>query len=321
MADSTSPVVVAALYRFVRLPDYRELRKPLLDNCRAIGLKGTLLLAPEGINGTVAGSRSAIDRLRARLLADPRFRDMEYKESLAIGMPFYRMKVKLKREIVTLGESAADPTRRVGSYVDPNDWNALINNPEVLVVDTRNDYEVAVGTFQRAVNPKTESFRDFPAFVREQLSPEKHRAVAMFCTGGIRCEKATSLLLAEGFEAVYHLKGGILKYLETVPASDSLWQGECFVFDQRVSVRHGLEQGQFELCFGCRHPLSPGDKESPRFEAGVSCPHCHANQSPSKRARARERQHQIELASARRRQHLGPQHWTEDAPQDNSTRG
>ena len=321
MADSSTPVVVAALYQFARLPDYRELRETLLEKCCSLELKGTLLLAPEGINGTVAGKRHAVDHLLAHLLGDARFRDMEYKESLATERPFYRMKVKLKKEIVTLGAPEADPTRRVGTYVDPGNWNALISDPEVLVVDTRNDYEVRVGTFRRAMNPKTGSFRDFPAFVREHLSPKKHKKVAMFCTGGIRCERATSLLLAEGFENVYHLKGGILKYLETVPASDSLWEGECFVFDQRVSLMHGLAEGQFQLCYGCRHPLSPEDKKSPRFEAGVSCPHCYADQSDSKRARARERQQQIELANARRQPHLGPRTWAAPAQRNNTTLG
>jgi UPF0176 protein len=320
LADSTTPVVVAALYRFVRLPDYRELRETLLEKCLSLDLKGTLLLAPEGINGTVAGKRHAIDHLRTRLWGDARFRDMEYKESLATEVPFYRMKVKLKKEIVTLGAPEADPTRRVGTYVNPADWNALISDPEVLVVDTRNDYEVLVGTFRRAMNPQTGSFREFPAFVRENLSPEKHKKVAMFCTGGIRCEKATSLLLAEGFDDIYQLKGGILKYLETVPASDSLWDGECFVFDQRVSVTHGLAKGQFQLCYGCRHPLPPEDQKSPRFETGVSCPHCDADLSDSRRARARERQQQIELANARGQPHLGPRTWTAPTQQNNTAR-
>lgn len=305
MSKTPPPVVVASLYRFVRLTDYRALRDPLLDQCRALGLKGTLLLAPEGINGTVAGDRGAIDELRGYLGKDLRFQDMEYKESLATAMPFYRMKVKLRKEIVTLAEPAADPTVRVGTYVEPDDWNALISDPDVLVIDTRNDYEVTVGTFRRAANPNTGSFREFPAYVRERLSGQKHRKVAMFCTGGIRCEKATSLLLAEGFGEVYHLKGGILRYLETVPKADSLWEGECFVFDQRVSVRHGLEKGKFRLCYGCRHPLSPEDRQSPQYEEGVSCPHCYTGQSESKRNRARERQQQVELASRRNQSHLG----------------
>jgi UPF0176 protein len=241
------------------------------------------------------------------LFADPRFQQTEYKESFTTEIPFYRMKVRVKKEIVTLGEPAADPTRQVGTYVAPQDWNTLISDPGICVIDTRNDYEVKMGTFQRAINPGTGSFREFPAFVRQSLLPERHRRIAIFCTGGIRCEKASSLLLAEGFEEVYHLKGGILKYLEIVPESESLWHGECFVFDQRVSVIHGLRVGEYELCYGCQHPLSLADKSSPHYEAGVSCRHCHGRLTASKRAGARERHRQVYLARAKNLRHLGPQ--------------
>jgi UPF0176 protein len=300
-------VVVVTLYRFVRLPDHRELRTRLADLCQQLDITGTLLLAPEGINGTLAGSRGAVDEFRSVLLDDPRFQQTEYKESFTADMPFYRMKVRIKKEIVTLGEPAADPIRRVGTYVAPEDWNTLISDPDILVIDTRNDYEVRMGTFQGAINPATGSFREFPAFLRQSLSPERHRKIAMFCTGGIRCEKASSLLLAEGFEEVYHLKGGILKYLEIVPEYKSLWNGECFVFDQRVSVTHGLRPGGYQLCYGCRHPLSPADISSPHYEAGVSCCHCHGALTTGKRAGARERHRQVTLARAKNLRHLGPQ--------------
>ena len=307
MTANLPKIVVASLYRFVRLPDYRELRTRLADLCQQLDIMGTILLAPEGINGTVAGSRLAVNEFRSVLLGDPRFQKMEYKECFTIEMPFYRMKVRVKKEIVTLGEPAADPSRQVGTYVAPEDWNTLISDPGILVIDTRNDYEVRMGTFQGAINPGTGSFRELPAFLRQSLSPERQRRIAIFCTGGIRCEKASSLLLAEGFEEVYHLKGGILKYLEVVPEYQSLWRGECFVFDQRVSVKHGLRVGEYELCYGCRQPLSLADKSSPHYEAGVSCCHCHGTLTAGKRAGARERHRQVFLARAKNLRHLGPQ--------------
>jgi UPF0176 protein len=266
--------VVATFYKFVKLPDFAEKRDPLLSHCQAQGIKGTILLAAEGINGTIAGSRQAIDSVLSFLRSDPHFVDLEPKESHADFSPFDRMKVRLKKEIVTLGLPEIDPSDRVGIYVHPKDWNALISDPEVTVIDTRNDYEVSIGTFKGAQNPKTASFRQFPEYVRDRLDPTKHKKVALFCTGGIRCEKATSLMMAQGFQEVYHLKGGILKYLEEVSTEESLWQGECFVFDQRVAVREGLELGTYEMCRACGHPIAEADKASPHYQEGISCPYC-----------------------------------------------
>lgn len=296
---SPGEVVIAALYHFASLPDYRELREALQACCQAAGIRGTLLLAEEGINGTVSGSRAGIDALLARLRGDPRLAALEHKESFAAAHPFRRLKVKLKKEIVTLGVPGVDPNRLVGTYVEPEDWNALLADPEVVVIDTRNDYEVAIGSFRNAVDPATRSFREFPRFVRENLDPARHRKVAMFCTGGIRCEKASSFMRAEGFPEVFHLKGGILKYLERVRPEDSLWQGECFVFDHRVGVTHGLGEGEVEMCFGCGHPVTPAERGSSDYEEGVSCPHCAAVLDDAKRARLRERMRQMALARAR----------------------
>lgn len=295
MAD----VVVAALYHFASLPDYRDKQLPLKEQCTALGIRGTLLLAEEGINGTISGSREGIDGILAFIRRDPRLNALDHKESFTDSHPFRRMKVKLKKEIVTLGVEGVDPNRLVGTYVEPEDWNALISDPDVVVIDTRNDYEVALGTFQHAVDPKTHSFREFPEFVREHYDPARHRKVAMFCTGGIRCEKASSFMLGEGYPEVFHLKGGILKYLEKVKPEESLWEGECFVFDHRVGVTHGLAEGNSEMCFGCGHPLTAADRELPAYEEGVSCSHCAATVSDDKKARLRERMRQITLARAR----------------------
>ncbi len=296
MADG---IVIAALYHFAPLPDFRDLRAPLRALCREQEVRGTLLLAEEGINGTLSGSRAGIDAVLAFIRADERLAALEHKESFAGSHPFRRMKVKLKKEIVTLGLPGVDPNRVVGSYVEPEDWNALISAPDVVVIDTRNDYEVAIGTFRHAVDPKTRSFGEFPQFVRENFDPAKHRKVAMFCTGGIRCEKASSFMRSEGFAEVYHLKGGILKYLEKVKPEESLWQGECFVFDHRVGVTHGLGEGQVEMCFGCGHPVKPEERSSPAYEHGVSCPHCFETLGDAKRERLRERMRQIGLARQR----------------------
>ena len=300
-----SNYIVAALYKFASLPDYRELQPALLDFCIGHDLKGTLLLAEEGINGTVAGSREAIDALMAYLRSDPRLADIEHKESFAEKTPFYRMKVRLKKEIVTLGVPGINPNNKVGTYVAPEDWNALISDPDVIVIDTRNDYEYDIGTFKGAIDPHTTTFREFPDYVEKHLDPAKHKKVAMFCTGGIRCEKASSFMMEQGFEEVYHLQGGILKYLENVPAEESLWQGECFVFDQRVAVRHGLELGEYDQCHACRHPLSPEEMQSPQYVAGISCPYCHDTLTAEKRASVAERQKQIGLAKRRGEAHLG----------------
>ncbi len=316
-----SQVVVAALYKFATLEDYRELREPLLDECLAAGTRGTLLLAEEGINGTIAGSREGIDRVLAHLRSDPRLADLEHKESYDDHIPFYRMKVKLKREIVTMGVPGVDPNKRVGTYVKPKDWNDLIADPDVLLIDTRNDYEVEIGTFRGAIDPHTTTFREFPQYVREHFDPERHKKVAMFCTGGIRCEKASSFMLTEGFEHVYHLEGGILKYLEEVPEEESSWEGECFVFDNRVSVDHHLQQGSYDQCHGCRHPITEDDKRSPLYMKGVCCPGCHDTLSDEQKARFAERQKQVELAAARNEQHIGAppparQQREDDAMQD-----
>jgi len=289
-------IIVAALYQFVRLEDYRELREPLLHFLLDNGIKGTLLLALEGINGTVSGSREAIDKLRGWFARDGRFNALEYKESSHDEQPFFRTKVKLKKEIVTLGVAGVDPNQAVGTYVEPKDWNALINDPEVLLIDTRNDYEVAIGSFSGAINPKTQTFREFPAWVKANTDPTKHKKVAMFCTGGIRCEKASSYMLHQGFAEVFHLKGGILNYLEKIPEAQSTWQGDCFVFDQRVSVRHNLEQGDYSQCHACRHPLSAADRACPDYEEGISCPHCFDSLPEKTREGARQRQRQVELA-------------------------
>ncbi|WP_428312795.1 rhodanese-related sulfurtransferase [Hydrocarboniphaga sp.] len=278
------PYVVAALYHFARLPDYAELREPLHAVCVDAGVRGTLLLASEGINGTIAGERHGIDAVLAWLRADPRLATLEHKESFADQLPFAKLKIKLKREIVTMGVPGVDPARLAGTYVDPQQWNTLLSNPDVLVVDTRNRYEVKVGTFRNAVSPQTDSFSEFPAYVARELRDQKQRPIAMFCTGGIRCEKATAYLREQGFEQVYHLHGGILKYLEQVPEADSLWQGECYVFDDRVAVGHGLRPGQTRRCEPCGAPLLPDELSSEDYDPGIHCPHCIAQLTPERRA-------------------------------------
>ena len=300
-----SDLLVAALYKFEALPDFRDLRQPLLDCCRANGVKGTILLAEEGVNGTIAGSPEGVHAVLAFLRTDLRLADLEHKEAPAETMPFHRMKVRLKKEIVTMGVPGVDPTTQAGTYIDPTDWNDLISDPNVVVIDARNDYEVAVGTFKGALDPQTKSFRELPDWLREQEALREKPRVAMFCTGGIRCAKSTAFLRAEGFEEVYHLQGGILKYLETVPEEESLWEGECFVFDQRVAVGHRLEPGSYALCHACGMPLSEADQASTHYEPGVSCPHCMDQFSEAERARFRERQRQIKLAEVRGESHLG----------------
>ncbi len=297
--------VVCALYKFVTLEDYESIQAPLLEFMNTNQLRGTLLLAREGINGTVAGSRAAIDTLLNRLKSDTRLSDLSYKESFTNKAPFARTKVKLKKEIVTMGVEGIDPKKVVGTYVKPKDWNALISDPEVFLVDTRNDYEVEIGTFKHAVNPRTESFREFPEYVAENLDKEKHKKVAMFCTGGIRCEKSTAYLKEQGFEEVYHLEGGILKYLEEVPTDDTLWEGECFVFDERIAVNHQLEKGRYEQCNACRLPITEEDRQSEHYIEGVSCPRCHDLHTAEQKARFAERQKQMELAQLRHEAHIG----------------
>jgi len=297
--------VVAALYKFVALPDYEELQGKLLTLCKENDIQGTLLLAEEGINGTVAGTREAIDALLNYLKSDPRFDNLQHKEALNEKQPFYRMKVRLKKEIVTLGAPGLDPRSSVGTYIKPRDWNDLIADPDILLVDTRNDYEVEVGTFRGAINPDTKSFREFKDFVEEKLDVTEHKKVAMFCTGGIRCEKSTSYLLSKGFEEVYHLEGGILQYLEDIPKEESTWDGECFVFDQRVTVNHDLEQGSYDQCYACRYPITEDDKNSPLYVKGVSCPRCHDTLSQDQFQRFSERQKQMDLAERRNEIHIG----------------
>lgn len=295
---------VAALYKFSRIDDPAALKPPLAAFCCARGIKGTLLLANEGINGTVAGNAEAIAALMAHLDAMPEFAGLEAKFSTAEEMPFHRMKVRLKKEIVTMGIADLDPAD-AGTYVEPRDWNALIDDPDTVVIDTRNDYEVALGSFARAIDPGTQSFSEFPAWVDAHRGELEGRKVAMFCTGGIRCEKATAYLKSVGLDDVYHLKGGILKYLEEAPVEDSRWQGECFVFDERVSVVHGLAEGEAELCRACRKPLTPEDRRSPDFVQGVSCLYCVEARSEDDRSRYAERQMQVELAEKRGGRHIG----------------
>lgn len=297
--------VVAALYKFASLPDFRAMIAPLKALCNRYKVKGTLLLAEEGVNGTIAGSRKGIDVVVKFLRSDDRLNGLEYKESLTSEQPFYRMKVRPKKEIVTLGVPGINPNKKPGTYVKPEDWNALISDPDVILIDTRNDYECKIGTFRGALNPKTETFRQFPEFVKNNLDPKKHKKVAMCCTGGIRCEKASSYMLEQGFEEVYHLQGGILKYLENVKPEDSLWDGECFVFDNRTSVKHGLVAGDFDLCHGCRIPISVKDKESAKYVPGVVCPHCFDAASAKKIRRAAERHHQVVIAKERNQKHIG----------------
>ncbi|MBC7649602.1 MAG: rhodanese-related sulfurtransferase [Vitreoscilla sp.] len=307
------PFLTAALYKFVELPDFAAMQATLLAVCEAHGIKGTLLLAPEGINGTIAGLADDVKAVLAYLRSDARLATLEHKESWASAMPYYRMKVRLKKEIVTLGVPDVHPALMAGQYVQPDDWNELIAQPGVVLVDTRNDYEVSIGTFAGAVNPATSSFSELPGWVEREMQSGGKLAevggvkpkVAMFCTGGIRCEKSTAFLKSKGFDEVYHLQGGILKYLETVPEAQSRWQGQCFVFDERVSVGHGLVEGDLELCRSCRDPLTEAAKASPLYERGVSCPGCHGTTTDVQKAGYRQRQKQVDLAEARKQSHIG----------------
>lgn len=307
MTQDSVPYKVMAIYKFADLPDAAAIQPLLSDFCAERGIRGTLILAPEGINGTVAGTAEAIDALAGFLFSGPvfaaRLAGAEVKYSTAGAMPFLRLKVRLKPEIVTLRAPEANPARQVGTYVAPEDWNALIDRNDVVLVDTRNDYEVGLGSFQRALDPKTQNFTQFREYVATHLDPKRDRKVAMFCTGGIRCEKASSYLLSQGFEEVFHLKGGILRYLEVVPENESRFAGECFVFDERVSVTHGLEEGEASLCRACRRPLTPAERAHAHYEDGVSCPHCHDD--AAKRAAAAERQRQMQLATKKGLAHMG----------------
>ena len=300
-----SRIVVAALYHFVSLDNYTDLRQPLLNQMLKNNIMGSLLLAREGINGTVAGTQPSIDRLLAWIRTDSRLQNIRCKFSYDEEMPFYRSRVKLKKEIVTMGIEDIDPNRSVGTHVKPSDWNALISDPEITLVDTRNTYESAIGSFRNATMANTESFRDFPQYVRDKLDPITHRRIAMFCTGGIRCEKSTAYLKQLGFDQVYHLQGGILKYLQEVPESESLWQGECFVFDNRVSVDHALEKGSYDQCHACRLPITETDKQSRKYQQGVSCPACYDRNTDRQRKRFAEREKQVRLAKLRGESHIG----------------
>lgn len=303
--NNSSPIVVCALYKFVTIDDCENLQSLLLKKLKELDVRGTLILAQEGINGTVSGNRSAINTFMTWLQSDLRFTNIDHKLSLHNEQPFHRTKVKLKKEIVTMGIDGIDPNSIVGTYVDPKDWNALISDPDTLLIDTRNEYEYNIGTFENSVNPNTETFRDFPGYVDNTLDPSKHKKVAMYCTGGIRCEKASAFMKERGFDEVYHLKGGILKYLEQVEPNESLWQGECFVFDDRVAVNHNLEKGQYDQCHACRHPITQDDKLSANYVPGVSCPRCIDKLTDEQRARFSEREKQVNLAKDRGETHIG----------------
>ena len=297
--------VVCAMYKFVSLPNYQEIRQPLLNVMEVNEVRGTLLLAEEGINGTVAAKREGIDALLAWLDKQPGLENIVTKESFDETCPFYRTKVKLKKEIVTMGVQGIDPKEVVGTYVKPKEWNDLISDPDVVLVDSRNDYEIEIGTFKNAIDPKTKTFRELPKWAEENLNPEKHKKVAMFCTGGIRCEKSTAYMKEQGFEEVYHLEGGILKYLEEVPKEETMWEGECFVFDNRVAVDHDLNKGSYDQCHACRMPITEAEKQSDEYMEGVSCHHCYKDLTAEQKARFAERQKQIELAKQRGEGHIG----------------
>jgi len=297
--------LTAALYKFVELSDFADLKAPLLDCCNHNQVKGTILLAAEGINGTIAGSSEGVHAVLEFLRCDARFADLVHKESFSEKAPFYRLKVRLRREIVTMGIPDINPSLMAGKYVKPDEWNKLLDDPDVVVVDVRNNFEVSMGTFAGAINPKTKSFSDLPEWALQEAALRDKPKVAMFCTGGIRCEKSTAFLRSQGFDEVYHLEGGILKYLETVPEAESRWEGECFVFDERVSVVHQLKPGNYQLCRACREPISQEDQASELFVLGVSCPHCHDSKTETKKQGFSERQRQIELAKGRNQTHIG----------------
>ena len=304
-----SVFLTSTFYHFVELNDYKDLQSPIQKFCDEKMIKGTILLANEGINGTLSGEEEAIrafhEFIKADRLFNKKFKNLAHKESWASNNPFYRMKVRLKKEIVALGVTGVSPIKKVGQYVKPSNWNQLISDPNTIIIDTRNGYEIDIGSFKGAINPNTQTFREFPEYIDKKLTPNKDKKIAMFCTGGIRCEKATSLMLEKGFDNVYHLQGGILKYLEEVPEEQSLWEGECFVFDQRVAVTHNLLEGDYDQCYACRHPLSPNEINSAEYSPGVSCPYCYNKLTEEKRASVVERQKQILLAKARGQSHIG----------------
>ena len=296
---------ICALYKFTRLDDFEEIQLPLRSFLDSLSVKGTLLLAREGINGTISGTKVSLEKVLDYLQSDPRFLDLEFKFSYSQKIPFKRLKVKLKKEIVTMGLTEIDPTHSAGTYVKPKDWNELINDPDVVLIDTRNHYEYEIGSFKGAINPNTETFREFPSFTKNTLEQYRDKKIAMFCTGGIRCEKSTAYLKSEGFKNVFHLQGGILKYLEEVNEDESLWEGECFVFDDRVAVKHNLEQGQYDQCHACRFPITEEDTMHPHYEKGASCPRCFGTKNSSQMSRYREREKQVKLAKQRGEEHIG----------------
>jgi len=298
-------ITICALYKFTRLDDFEKIKKPLKKFMELLNVRGTLLLAREGINGTIAGEKTNIKEVLAYLQSDKRLADISYKYSYSVKPPFNRLKVKLKKEIVTLGISDIDPTHSSGTYVKPSDWNEFINDPEVVLIDTRNNYEYEIGSFKGAINPNTETFREFPSYTKNNLEKYRNKKIVMFCTGGIRCEKSTAYLKSEGFENVYHLQGGILKYLEEVEEAESLWDGECFVFDDRVAVKHKLELGKYDQCHACRFPITEEDKKHPHYEKGASCPRCYGTKNSSQVSRYREREKQVQLSKARGESHIG----------------
>ena len=303
--------LTVAFYHFVTLDKKNNIQEHVYNFCAANNIKGTILLADEGINGTISGKekniRDFLIFIKKEGLFNGVFSKLEHKESWASKNPFYRMKVRLKKEIVALGVDGVSPTKNVGKYVKPEEWNNLISDPNTIIIDTRNHYEVDIGTFKNATNPNTSTFRELPSFIEENLDPKTPKKIAMFCTGGIRCEKATSLMLDKGFKDVYHLEGGILKYLETIDKDKSLWEGECFVFDQRVAVTHGLNEGKYDQCYACRHPLSPDEMNSSHYIKGISCPYCYNKLTNEKKSSVIERQKQIELAKLRGEDHIGKQ--------------
>jgi len=306
-AENQGQITVCALYKFVTLDDYQDLRTPIQNQLEQGHIRGTLLIANEGINGTISGASTAINAFLDWLQNDLRFKHLDYKLSYHDEQPFHRTKVKVKKEIVTMGVEGIDPNKVVGTYVEAEDWNKLISDPNTILIDTRNEYEVGIGSFKNAINPHTETFREFPSYVEQNLDPQKHKKVAMFCTGGIRCEKASAYMKEQGFNDVFHLKGGILKYLENVPPQETQWQGDCFVFDDRVAVNHHLEKGKYDQCHACRYPITDEDKQSQHFIPGVSCPRCHDSLSDEQKSRFKEREKQVQLSKLRGESHIGTQ--------------
>ena len=296
---------ICALYKFTRLDDFESIQLPLKTYLDSLSIRGTLLLAREGINGTISGSKVDLEKVLNYLQSDLRFLGLEFKYSYSNKVPFKRLKIKLKKEIVTMGLAQIDPTHSVGTYVKPKDWNELINDPDVVLIDTRNNYEYEIGSFKGAINPNTETFREFPSFTENSLEKYRNKKIAMFCTGGIRCEKSTAYLKSKGYENVFHLQGGILKYLEDVGENESLWEGECFVFDDRVAVKHNLEQGRYDQCHACRFPITKEDTMHPHYEKGASCPRCFGTKNSNQMNRYREREKQVQLAKKRGEEHIG----------------